>query len=181
MAENEQVEPEADEAEMMQQLREELKSLTVSDHLLFMMHSLSALAVDRMGLTDEAGGRRDPDEARLAIDAFKALLELVGEARTPEEMAAQRSVLSQLQMSYVAVLGHGAAEAAPPGEDADESPEGPAETPADATKDASAEAPTDAPAETPTEAPADAANDAPADAADDALTETPTGEPAGQD
>jgi hypothetical protein len=59
VVEQEQVEPEADDAEMIQQLREELKSLTVSDHLLFMMHSLSALAVDRMGLTEEAGGHRD--------------------------------------------------------------------------------------------------------------------------
>ena len=165
VAENEQLRSEADEAEMMKQLREELKSLTVSDHMLFMMQSLAALAVERMGLAEEAGGRRDPDEARLAIDAFRALLEVVGRARTPEEMAAQRSVLSQLQISYVAGLGHGGAEEAPSAAAADESPEGPAA------------APTDAPADMPVETPDEAQADVPPEAA----AEAPTGEPEGQD
>jgi len=141
MAEEEENGPDADEAEMMQQLRQELQNLTVSDHLLFMMHSLSALAVDRLGLTGEAGARRDLDEARLAIDAFKALVELVGRVRPPEEMAVHRSVLSQLQMNYVGVLGGGGSDDAP------------ADTPADEPADAPTGEPADTPADTPTDAP----------------------------
>jgi hypothetical protein len=141
VVEEEQVEPEADDAEMIQQLREELKSLTVSDHLLFMMHSLSALAVDRMGLTEEAGGHRDLEEARLAIDAFKALADLVGTTRPPEEMAVHRGALSQLQMSYVGVLGGGGLGEESP----DDAPGGSPEMPDDAPDDSPDDAPDDSP------------------------------------
>lgn len=193
MAENEQVEPEVDDAEMMQQLREELKSLTVADHLLFMMHSLSALAVDRMGLTEQAGGRRDLDEARLAIDAFKALLDLLGTTRPPEEMAAHRSVLSQLQMSYVAMLGRDEAEEEASGEAADKPSGGPAEATAEAPTASAAEADTEAAAaaadgsstEAPTEAPtgpaseaaAETASETPAESSKEAPGELATDEP----
>ncbi len=107
MAEERSKQPEVDEAQMMRHLREELQNLSVSDHLLFMMHSLSALAVERMGLTGEEGGRRDLDEARLAIDAFKALIELLERTRPAEEMTAHRSALSQLQLAYVGALSSG--------------------------------------------------------------------------
>jgi len=103
VAEEEDKRLEADEAAMMRQLREELQNLTVSDHILLMMHSLSALAVDRLGLSGD-DGRRDLGEARLAIDAFKALVELLERTRPAKEMAAHRSALSQLQLSYVGVL-----------------------------------------------------------------------------
>jgi hypothetical protein len=112
VAEEEDKRLEADEAAMMRQLREELQNLTVSDHLLFMMHSLSALAVDRMGLSGD-DGRRDLGEARLAIDAFKALVELLERTRPAKEMAAHRSALSQLQFSYVGVLSGGASPGTP--------------------------------------------------------------------
>ena len=151
MAEEEESGPDVDEAEMMQQLRQEVQNLTVSDHLLFMMHSLSALAVDRLGLTGEAGARRDLDEARLAIDAFKALVELVGRVRPPEEMAVHRDMLSQLQMNYVGVLGGGGSEDAPADTPADEPADEPVDPPADEPEDA----PTGEPADTPADAPAD--------------------------
>jgi hypothetical protein len=88
-----------------------------------------------MGLTGEAGGRRDLEEARLAIDAFRALVELVGRVRPPEEMAVHRSVLSQLQMNYVGVLDRGGSDEVPAAE--------PTDTPADWAVDAPANAPTD--------------------------------------
>jgi hypothetical protein len=112
VAEEEDKRLEADEATMMRQLREELQNLTVGDHLLFMMHSLSALAIDRMGLSGDEG-RRDLGEARLAIDAFKALVELLERTRPAREMAAHRSALSQLQLSYVGALSGGASPGAP--------------------------------------------------------------------
>jgi hypothetical protein len=173
MADNEQTRPEADEAEMMRQLREELQNLTVADHLLFMMQSLSALAVDRMGLTEEAGGRRDLDEARLAIDAFKALLDLVANARPGEDMRTHRSALSQLQMTYIDVLGdegakEGSSDAA--AEMSEEAGTDSAETPTEASEEAGTDSPlgpTDGSVDIPTEAEADApVESAPGSAAD---------------
>ncbi len=94
----------AEEAEGLRRLQEELEKLTVGDHLLYMMQSLSALAVGRLGLTPDTTGRRDLEQARLAIDALKALVDVVEATRPAEEMAAHRSVLSQLQLSYVGAL-----------------------------------------------------------------------------
>jgi len=95
----------AEDAEMVQRLQEEIQRLPVSDHLVYMMQSLSALAAGRMGLTPEDAGRRDLDQARLAIDAYRALVEVVERARPAEEMVAHRGVLSQLQLAYVQASG----------------------------------------------------------------------------
>ncbi len=96
-----------EDAEMMERLQEEIRNLPVSDHLVFMMQSLSGLAVARMGLAADTAGRRDMEQARLAVDAFKALLELLEKARPGGEMAAHRGMLSQLQLAYVAALDAG--------------------------------------------------------------------------
>ena len=97
----------AEEAELMARLQEEIRNLPVSDHLVYMMQSLSGLAIGRMGLTAETASRRDLDQARLAIDGFKALLELLEKSEPAGEMAAHRGMLSQLQLAYA-----GAAESA---------------------------------------------------------------------
>jgi hypothetical protein len=97
----------AEEAEMMARLQQEIRNLPVSDHLLYMMHSLSALAVDRMGVTPETAAQRDLAQARMAIDAFKALMEIVEQARPAKEMTAHRGVLADLQLTYVAALNRG--------------------------------------------------------------------------
>jgi hypothetical protein len=131
----------AEEAEMMARLQEEIRTLPVSDHLLYMMHSLSTLAVGRMGVTDDTVALRDLDQARMAIDAFKALTEIVEPTRPAEEMAAHRGLLSQLQLAYVAALNVGG-----PGESSAD-----ADTPAPAPA-SDAEDESDAPAEQPGEA-----------------------------
>lgn len=97
------------DAEDMARLQEQINNLPVSEHVLFMMQSLSSLAVDRLGLVPEAAARRDPEQARLAIDAFKALLVVLEPVRPTAEIVAHRGVLSQLQMAYVGALGAGAA------------------------------------------------------------------------
>ncbi len=113
----------AEEAEMMERLQEEIRNLPVSDHLLYMMHSLSGLAVGRLGLTADTASRRDLGQARLAIDAFKTLLELVEKVRPAAEMVGHRSMLSQLQLAYVGALEPGA-----PGGTASEDAETPLES-----------------------------------------------------
>jgi hypothetical protein len=94
----------AEEAEMMERLQGEIRNLPVGDHVVYMMHSLSSLAAGRMGLTADSSVRPDLEQARLAIDAFKALLEIVERARPPEEIAGHRGMLAQLQLAYVGAL-----------------------------------------------------------------------------
>jgi hypothetical protein len=96
-----------DEQEAMLRLQEEIGRLSVADHLALMMHSLSSLAVDRLGLGQDPGARRDLDQARLAIDGFRALLGVLERERPAEEITAHRAVLSQLQMAYVGALEPG--------------------------------------------------------------------------
>ncbi|NLV72765.1 MAG: hypothetical protein GXY46_09245 [Actinobacteria bacterium] len=91
----------AEDAEMMRRLQEEIRNLPVSEHILYMMHSLSTLAVGRMGVAPDTAEMKDLDQARMAIDAFRALMAIVEPARAAEEMTAHRSMLSQLQLAYV--------------------------------------------------------------------------------
>jgi hypothetical protein len=94
----------ADEREAMRRLEEEIGRLSVADHVLLMMHSLSSLAVERLGISPETAARKDLEQARLAIDAFKALLGLLEGKRPAAEIAGHRAILAQLQMAYVGAL-----------------------------------------------------------------------------
>ena len=98
---------EEDEQAAMQRLQEEIGRLSVADHVLLMMHSLSSLAIERLGVTPESASRKDLGQARLAIDAFKALLGVLEGRRPAVEITAHRAVLSQLQMAYVGALEGG--------------------------------------------------------------------------
>jgi hypothetical protein len=102
----------ADELEAMQRLQEEIGRMSVADHVLLMMHSLSSLAVDRLGLAPESAARKDLEQARLAIDAYKALLGTLEGKRPAEEITAHRAALSQLQLAYVGALAGGDADGA---------------------------------------------------------------------
>lgn len=120
-----------DDGEAMARLQEEINKLPVSEHVAFMMHSLSSLAVERMGLVGEGAGRKDLGQARLAIDAFKALLGVLEQAIPIAEVTAHRGVLSQLQFAYVGALegSKSAGEEAPAGQEAALGQEAPAEEP----------------------------------------------------
>jgi hypothetical protein len=104
MPEDELEEPTADEREAIRRLEEEIGRLSVADHVLLMMHSLSSLAVDRLGASPQTEARKDLDQARLAIDAFRALLGVLEGRRSVDEITAHRAALSQLQMAYVSTL-----------------------------------------------------------------------------
>jgi hypothetical protein len=100
-----------DDAEAMARLQEQINNLPVSEHVVYMLQSLSSLAIDRLGMVEQSAARRDPAQARLAIDAFRALLSVLERERPPEEIATYRGMLSQLQMAYVGALNAGAAPA----------------------------------------------------------------------
>jgi hypothetical protein len=98
-----------DDAEAMARLQEEINSLPVSEHVVYMVQSLSALAVGRLGLAPDATDRRDLDQARLAIDAIKALLVVLEQVRPAGEITALRGMLSQLQLAYAGAIAGGKA------------------------------------------------------------------------
>ena len=103
------------------EIREALKKLRVEDVLLQTAATLIDLAARRLGLAEDDGPKQ-LDQAKLAIDAIRALQPLM----TEEQQAAVREPLSQLQMAYAreAKGGTSASEQAPepeskPDEDAE--------------------------------------------------------------
>jgi hypothetical protein len=102
-APQEKPEPSAEEREAMRRFEDEISRLTVVDHLELMLHSLSSMAVDRLGVGQGGSARKDLDQARTAIDAFRALLGVIEGKLAAEQLAGHRAALSQLQMAYVAV------------------------------------------------------------------------------
>lgn len=92
------------ERELMEEMQGQLLQLPVADYLLGMLQSLPSIAFMRMGLTPETKEARDLGQARLAIDAYRALLEVLASTMPGEQAGMYRSTLSQMQMAYVGAL-----------------------------------------------------------------------------
>lgn len=93
-----------------EEIREALKKMRVEDVLLQTAATLIDLAARRMGLAEEDGPKQ-LDQAKLAIDAIRALQPLMNE----EQQAAVREPLSQLQMAYAREAQGAPAQPAPGG------------------------------------------------------------------
>ena len=87
-------EPENDE-QLLRQLEEELKNLKVGDLLVQTLYTISSLGYRKLAEED-----RDLDQARLAIEALRALLPVL-EGAVPDELVRDfKQVTSNLQLAY---------------------------------------------------------------------------------
>ena len=85
---------ESDE-QLLRQLEEELKSLRVDELLVQTLYTISSLGYRKL-----AEGDRDLDQARLAIEALRALLPVL-EGTVPDELVRDfKQVTSNLQLAY---------------------------------------------------------------------------------
>ena len=84
-------------AEMARHFREQ----KVDDVLVQFLVSLSNLAYIKMGLTEDTQDVKDLAQASLAIDAFKTLLDTVGERIPDQDRQALAGALSSMQLTYV--------------------------------------------------------------------------------
>jgi hypothetical protein len=94
------------EEELRAAYEAELSRITSADMMLQAAVSLLSIGSRRLGRSQPAAGsgapegaERDLEQARDAIDAVRALLEIL-ERRMPKELGALREALSQLQMAY---------------------------------------------------------------------------------
>jgi hypothetical protein len=95
----------ASEEELRQRLEQEIRNLRVEDVVLQSVVSIVNLTARRLGKEDE----RDLEQARVGIEAVRALLEVL-----PEEPRRQiRNALSELQVLYAREAGTGREEPAP--------------------------------------------------------------------
>ena len=89
----------ADEQVSQEELLEALQQLKVSDLLVQMLSTVSSLAFHR--LEDE---HRDLEQVRLAIEALRALVPVLGQAVPPELVRDFEQVTANLQLAYAAAV-----------------------------------------------------------------------------
>lgn len=82
--------------QLVQQLEEELKKLKVSDLLVQTLYTISSLGYRRLS----GGEDRDLDQARLAIEALRALVPVVEGAASEELIRDFKQVTANLQLAY---------------------------------------------------------------------------------
>jgi hypothetical protein len=95
-------EPTREERELLEELQSELAKLKVSDLLLQTLYSISSLGYHRV-----SGDNRDLDQARLAIEALRALVPVLEGSIPDEALRDFGQVLANLQLAYAAALEEG--------------------------------------------------------------------------
>jgi hypothetical protein len=108
---------EPNEEELRAALEEQMRRITVKDVLLQTVVTLVNLSARKLGLVE--GEEKDLDQARLGIDAVRALLPLLPE----QEVAPVKEAVSQLQMAYAQAAGPGTETPDPTSETPDEEAE----------------------------------------------------------
>lgn len=98
---------EMSEAELRAELEKHFREQKVSEVLMQFMVSLSTMAYTKMGLTEETGYVRDLDQARLAIDSFKALLDAAAGSLGQQDVQALAGALASMQITYAREVGGG--------------------------------------------------------------------------
>ena len=81
--------------ELLKQLEEELKTLKVSDLLVQTLYTVSSLGYRRLSEQD-----RDLDQARLAIEALRALVPVLEGSAGEELLRDFKQVTANLQLAY---------------------------------------------------------------------------------
>ena len=100
-----------DEEEMRRQIEEQFRRQKVSDLLVQYMISLSTLAYMKMGITEDTREVMDLEQARLAIDGYKALLDSIGERLGKQDFQALSGALASMQLTFVQASEGGEKEA----------------------------------------------------------------------
>ncbi|OLE01336.1 MAG: hypothetical protein AUG91_01870 [Actinobacteria bacterium 13_1_20CM_4_69_9] len=83
------------EEQLMRQLEEELKKLQVADLLVQTLYTVSSLGYRRLSEED-----RDLDQARLAIEALRALVPVLEGSVGEDVLRDFKQVTSNLQLAY---------------------------------------------------------------------------------
>jgi hypothetical protein len=89
-----------DEQRLLEELQAELAKLTVSDLLLQTVYSISSLGYHRL-----RGDSRDLEQARLAIDALRALVPVLEGEIPGDALRDFNQVVANLQLAYASEVG----------------------------------------------------------------------------
>jgi hypothetical protein len=127
--------PAQTDEERARAVREQLKSVHAFDLAYEMAISLVSFGYQKMGLTDETRELRDLDDARLAIELLRAVIDTLDRQQAGAPTTDLHATLAQMQLSYVRAVEAVGAPAAGKPETQTEPPAAagpapPAETPA---------------------------------------------------
>ena len=102
MAENDeqQQQPPSNDEELLRTVEEELKKLKVADVLVQTVYTVSSLGYRRLSVED-----RDLDQARLAIEALRALIPVLAEAVPAELKRDLDQMVANMQLAYASAVG----------------------------------------------------------------------------
>jgi hypothetical protein len=99
MAEEQPPQPSESDQELIEQLQAELRRLKVSDLLVQTLYSVSSLGYHRL-----SGDDKDLDQARLAIEAMKALLPVLEGTVSADALRDFNQVLANMQLAYASAM-----------------------------------------------------------------------------
>lgn len=88
------------DAELRKKIEEHFHAQPVGEVLMQFLISLSTLAYVKMGITEDTIQYRDLEQAGLAIDAFKALLDAAGPRLDSQDASALAGALASMQMTF---------------------------------------------------------------------------------
>src|SRR2546430_16656231 len=102
MAEQQPPAPSESEQELVEQLQAELSRLKASDLLLQTVYTISSLGYHRL-----SGENKDLEQARLAIEALKALMPVLGGAIPTEAVRDFNQALVNMQLAFASAAEEG--------------------------------------------------------------------------
>jgi hypothetical protein len=97
----------ANDEELLRKVEEQLRDLKVSDVLLQTVYTVSSLGWHKLSSSD-----RDLEQAKLAIDALRALLPVLADPMPAEAKRDMDQMVANMQLAYASAVGEANAPAA---------------------------------------------------------------------
>lgn len=137
------------DAERARAAKEQLKHIHAFDLAYEMLISLVSFGYQKMGLTEETRELRDLDDAKIAIEVLRAVLDALEREKGAALLGDLRSTLAQMQLSYARAAQAARAESGPAKPVTEEAPEAEPEKAPAAEPEPEASAVEEAPARKP--------------------------------
>jgi hypothetical protein len=113
VAENEEQQSQqpSDDEELLRKVEEQLRDLKVSDMLLQTLYTISSLGWHKLSSAD-----RDLEQAKLAIDALRALLPVLADSMPAEVKRDLEHMVANMQLAYAGAVAEAGKPEAPEGD-----------------------------------------------------------------
>jgi hypothetical protein len=113
VAENEEQQSQqpSDDEELLRKVEEQLRDLKVSDMLLQTLYTISSLGWHKLSSAD-----RDLEQAKLAIEALRALLPVLADSMPAEVKRDLEQMVANMQLAYAGAVAEAGKPEAPEGD-----------------------------------------------------------------